>query len=76
MTSPARLRATRESWTDPTACERRREASRAAWVRRKAQKPPPEPCMWNTFACGCGAECVGTVTGPRLCSNCRAERVA
>lgn len=76
--TPERSRATRESWKDPTARERRSKAMRDAWHQRRQSNPVTDTAlrMWNTFTCPCGVECVGTVTGPRLCSNCRAERIA
>ena len=76
--TPKRSRAIRESWKDPTVRERRSQAMRAAWQRSRQSEPVTAAALrvWNTFACGCGAECVGTVAGPLLCSNCRAERIA
>lgn len=76
--TPARSRAMREIWEDPLVRQLRSNAMRDAWHRRRQSNPITIAAlrMWNTFACACGAECVGTITGPLLCSNCRAERCA
>ena len=71
----SRSLATKRGWDDPYTRHLHAVANRAAWARRKAMQPKPATPVWNTFACPCGAECVGTVTGPELCSNCRAERI-
>lgn len=80
MTNPARSQAARDSWDDPFAHAMRCAALRQAWVERRRRSKPVTAAWlrkWNTFAClTCGAECVGTEAGPRLCSNCRAERIA
>ena len=75
--NPARSRAARESWDDPYAHAMRCIALRDGWHMRRRQMVEPVPShMFNIFTCPCGAECVGTSSGPRLCSNCRAERCA
>jgi len=73
--SLARARAAREGWEDPLAYVIRCKALRESWVgRRLRARTMQPPHMYNIFTCLCGAECVGTLSGPRLCSMCRAER--
>lgn len=68
----ARSRAARKGWDDPLSHALHSNAIREGWSHHRQRVAPVSPPVFNVFRCPCGSECIGTWSGPHLCSTCRA----